>query len=387
MDHHRLNCATAALATVPEAYLRIDAAQVLATDRGHSQHNGMYVSWSWGEDRCDGPYLDFLSAHPHPGLSAGRFYLSGRTEPISTPASSRPVSSDPSEDARLEQEFLTKNSAIYEGLRARGLLREGAPSGDQAVRDYMLAGISREPDPADPDTGEPIGVAFPPLPDDWTELLNDELAQPYWSQLQSFVGRERTEFEVYPPHPETFRAFELTPVKDLKVVILGQDPYINPGEAHGLAFSVPAGTTIPPSLRKIRKELVDDLRLDASTLPQHGDLTAWAKQGVLLLNTTLTVRRGASNSHSGVGWERFTDAVIAAISSELTGVVFVLWGSAAHEKAELIDVERHPTPITAAHPQARSNALFPFKDSKPFTQANRLLRAIGKEPVEWSRLD
>ena len=168
----------------------------------------------------------------------------------------------------------------------------------------------------------------------WDDLLREELDKPYWSALLDFVAREHEDHEVYPPWPQTFKAFELTSCDDVKVVILGQDPYINPGQAHGLAFSVPAGVAIPPSLRNIRKELAADLGISLSDLPDHGDLTAWAEQGVLLLNTTLTVRRGESNSHEGMGWETFTDAVISAISAELEGVVFILWGGPAQKKAK-----------------------------------------------------
>lgn len=387
MSDERLRCAATALATVPETYLKVDAAHVVATECGHSLHHGMFVSWTWGEDRRGGPYLDFLSDHHHPGMSASRHYLSGRTQPIATPASSRQVSSDPLEDAKLEQEFFARNAAIYAELRDRGLLPESEVSGSLVINHHLLTGSSRLPATADSSAGEPNASAFPPLPDDWAELLKSELAQPYWSQLQRFVAAERTEGLVYPPPSQTFRAFELTAVKNLKVVILGQDPYIKPGQAHGLAFSVPAGIKIPPSLRKIRTELVNELSIDEGDLPKHGDLTGWAKQGVLLLNTTLTVRRGASNSHAGAGWEKFTDAVITRISSELEGVVFVLWGSAAQKKAKLIDGNRHPDPITAAHPQARPNALSQFAGSRPFTKIHEALLAAGKPPVDWSRLD
>ena len=150
----------------------------------------------------------------------------------------------------------------------------------------------------------------------WDELLRDELAKPYWSELLEFIAYEHENYEVYPPWAQTFKAFELAPYDAVKVVILGQDPYIKPGQAHGLAFSVPSGIAIPPSLRNIRKELAADLEISLSDLPDHGDLTAWAQLGVLLLNTTLTVRGGKSNSHEGMGWERFTDAVISAISAD-----------------------------------------------------------------------
>lgn len=216
------------------------------------------------------------------------------------------------------------------------------------------------------------GIMAFDIPGDWLDVVLDETNKPYWDVLERFVADERANpnHEVYPAPEDVFAALELTPLLDVRVVIVGQDPYINPGEAHGLAFSVPAGIDIPPSLRTIRKELAADLGIGPADLPEHGDLTAWAEQGVLLLNTTLTVRRGKSNSHKGFGWETFTDAVIRAISDELEGFVFILWGGPAQEKEKLIDQTRHPEPIKSAHPKARATALNQFAGSKPFTKAN-----------------
>jgi uracil-DNA glycosylase len=264
---------------------------------------------------------------------------------------------------------------------------EGESLASQDINEYLVKGGS----PADGsgvETVAPVAnAAGVVLGGGWDDLLREELDKPYWSTLLDFVTQEHQDHEVYPPWPQTFKAFQLTPFQDVKVVILGQDPYINPGQAHGLAFSVPAGVAIPPSLRNIRAELSADLGISLSDLPDHGDLTAWAEQGVLLLNTTLTVRRGESNSHEGMGWETFTDAVISAISGELEGVVFILWGGPAQKKARLIDLTRHPAPITGAHPKARANARNPLAGSKPFTTANKLLIAAGKAPVDWSLLD
>ncbi|WP_214058675.1 uracil-DNA glycosylase [Nocardioides aquaticus] len=230
------------------------------------------------------------------------------------------------------------------------------------------------------------GIMAFDIPGDWLDVLQDETSKPYWGVLERFVADERAnpDHEVYPAPEDVFAALKLTPFRDVRVVILGQDPYINPGEAHGLAFSVPAGIDLPPSLRTIRKELAADLEIHPADLPEHGDLTAWAEQGVLLLNTTLTVRRGSSNSHQGFGWETFTDAVIRAISDELEGVVFILWGSAAQDKEKLIDKNRHPKPITAAHPKAWATAHNQLAGSRPFTTANRLLAEWGRPEVNWS---
>lgn len=366
----------------------MDAADVAGQERGHSFHHGMHIGWAWGEDERGRPYLDFLSEHRQPGMQAERKLADGTTEPIATPTSMRAVSPDPAEDAEIEREFFESNAAAYADLRDRGLLPQaGENVGSQDINEYLLKG-------GPPNAGSGPYAATTAviangvlLGGGWDELLRDELDKPYWSKLLEFISYEHENYEVYPPWAQTFKAFESTSYDAVKVVILGQDPYIKPGQAHGLAFSVPTGIAIPPSLRNIRKELAADLEISLSDLPDHGDLTAWAEQGVLLLNTTLTVRRGKSNSHEGMGWERFTDAVISAISAELMGVVFILWGGPAQKKAKLIDLTRHPAPIKAAHPKARANARNPLAGSKPFTTANKLLTAADRAPVDWSLLD
>ena len=213
------------------------------------------------------------------------------------------------------------------------------------------------------------------LPLDWAQVLAEELKKPYWADLQRFVAKERVEHEVYPKPDQVFAAFRLTPFEDVRVVILGQDPYINPGEATGLAFAVPEGTRVPPSLRNILTELRSDLDVAAPS-----DLTGWARQGVLLLNTTLTVRRGGANSHSDHGWETFTDAVISTISSRKDRVVFVLWGGPARSKKRLIDTTRHAV-IEAAHPKAWATARDPLLGSKPFSQVNAMVQGAA---IDWS---
>ena len=214
---------------------------------------------------------------------------------------------------------------------------------------------------------------------DWNPVLRGELSQPYWSQLQAFVAAERERHAVYPPADEVFAALHLTPLEQVKVVILGQDLYHGPGQAHGLCFSVRGGTAQPPSLRNIFIELHDDLGL---TPPTDGDLTPWAKQGVLLLNTTLTVRAGQAGSHHGKGWETFTDQVIRAVNARPETVVFVLWGNPARRKAALIDRSRHVV-IESPHPSPLS-AHRGFFGSKPFSRANDALVAAGREPVDWT---
>ena len=213
---------------------------------------------------------------------------------------------------------------------------------------------------------------------DWNPVLREELHKPYWQELQSFVRAERGRHPVYPPHDEVFAALHLTPRAATKVVILGQDPYHGPGQAHGLAFSVRAGVAAPPSLRNVFKELEDDLGLPA---PASGTLERWARQGVLLLNTTLTVRGGVAASHQGKGWETFTDEVIKAVAAKPERVVFVLWGRSARRKRELVDTGRHAV-VESAHPSPLS-ASAGFFGSRPFSRANAALVEAGQEPVDW----
>lgn len=213
---------------------------------------------------------------------------------------------------------------------------------------------------------------------DWNPLLREQFAEPYWDALMSFVAQERSSHPVYPPHEEVFAALHLTPYAETRVVILGQDPYHGPGQAHGLCFSVRHGVRVPPSLANIYRELRDDLGIDP---PNHGNLERWARSGVLLLNTTLTVRGGAAASHQGHGWERFTDHVIETVSAKSSRVVFLLWGAAARRKRSMIDTERH-TIIESAHPSPLS-AHNGFFGSRPFSRANAALVDAGLQPVDW----
>jgi len=214
---------------------------------------------------------------------------------------------------------------------------------------------------------------------DWNPILRAEFDQPYWKELQAFVAGERGRATVYPPHDDVFAALHLTPYAATRVLILGQDPYHGPDQAHGLCFSVRHGVRPPPSLANILKELHADLGIEA---PRHGCLEAWARQGVLLLNATLTVRAGQAGSHQGKGWETFTDRVIRAVDAKPEHVVFILWGSYARRKKALIDTSRH-TVIESAHPSPLS-AHNGFAGSKPFSRANAALVAHGQPPVDWS---
>ena len=213
---------------------------------------------------------------------------------------------------------------------------------------------------------------------DWNPVLRGEFTKPYWPDLQAFVAAERARYTVYPPAEEVFAALHLTPHAETRVLILGQDPYHGPRQAHGLCFSVRRGVAIPPSLVNIHAELRNDLGIEP---PEHGNLEAWAHQGVLLLNATLTVRAGQSASHQGRGWETFTDEVIRTVSAKDHPVVFVLWGAYARRKRALVDTSRH-TIIESAHPSPLS-AHNGFFGSRPFSRANEALRAAGLDPVDW----
>jgi uracil-DNA glycosylase len=213
---------------------------------------------------------------------------------------------------------------------------------------------------------------------DWNPLLRDQFDEPYWHELQAFVREERGRHTVYPAHDEVFAALHLTPYDAVKVLVLGQDPYHGPGQAHGLCFSVRQGVEVPPSLVNILAELEADL---GCTAPPHGNLEHWARQGVLLLNATLTVRARQAASHQRKGWERFTDRVIEVVNEKPDRVVFVLWGASARRKRALVDTDRHVV-IESAHPSPLS-AHKGFFGSRPFSRANAALVAAGREPIDW----
>lgn len=222
-------------------------------------------------------------------------------------------------------------------------------------------------------------MSDPGLPSAWAALLTTALRSPSWAQLQEFVAEERALHQVFPPPSEVFAALALTAPKEVRVVILGQDPYHGEGQAHGLAFSVRAGVKPPPSLRNIFKELAADT---GAPPPSSGDLSGWAAQGVLLLNTVLTVRAGEAHSHQKRGWEPFTDAVIEALSASERPVVFVLWGAAARKKRRLIQGAQHVI-LEGVHPSPLS-AHRGFVGSRPFSAINRALHGLGHTPVDWS---
>jgi uracil-DNA glycosylase len=216
------------------------------------------------------------------------------------------------------------------------------------------------------------------VPRSWHPQVAAETDQPYFQQLQAFLDQEMRANTVFPPEPDIFNALRHTPYDAVRVVILGQDPYHDDGQAHGLAFSVRPGIKPPPSLVNIFKELHNDL---GCPIPRHGNLVPWADQGVLLLNTVLTVRAHEPASHKGKGWERFTDAIIRALNARETPIVFVLWGAPAQKKLPLIDTERH-TVIQSPHPSPLS-AKTGFFGSKPFSRINAALQAAGQPEVDW----
>ena len=224
-------------------------------------------------------------------------------------------------------------------------------------------------------------IAIPknwPAESDWTSHLESTFATDRFQDLEQFVAQERAEYTVFPPAEETFNAFLTTPFAKTKVVILGQDPYHGPGQAHGLSFSVKDGVKHPPSLRNIFKELADDV---GATIPDSGNLTKWSRQGVLLLNTVLTVRKSEANSHRKKGWETFTDEVIRSLNNHPRQIVFILWGGPAQKKEKLID-SRHAI-IKSAHPSPLS-AYRGFLGSKPFSKTNQFLADSDQSPIDWN---
>lgn len=218
----------------------------------------------------------------------------------------------------------------------------------------------------------------PKIEQSWKDQLFDEFQQPYFSQLKSFLLTEKKNFIIYPKGSDIFNAFNLTPFDKVKVVILGQDPYHGPNQAHGLAFSVNNNIPLPPSLQNIFKELKDDLNCQT---PKSGNLTKWTENGVFLLNTSLTVRASEANSHKNQGWENFTDAVIKILSYKKQNLVFILWGSPAGAKERLIDSSKHLI-LKAPHPSPLSSYRG-FFGSKPFSKTNEYLVNASKEPIRW----
>jgi uracil-DNA glycosylase len=215
------------------------------------------------------------------------------------------------------------------------------------------------------------------LPPSWHARIGAELDEPYFEELSAFVREERASHEVFPPEDEVLTALALTPFDAVSVVLLGQDPYHDVGQAHGLCFSVKRGVKPPPSLMNMFRELKSDLGIP---VPGHGNLEAWAKQGVLMLNAVLTVRAHEPNSHKGRGWERFTDAVIRAVNSRPDPVVFALWGAHAQKKGKIVDEKRHVV-LRGAHPSPLSAKQ--FFGSRPFSAINAALEKHGKRPIDW----
>ncbi len=219
----------------------------------------------------------------------------------------------------------------------------------------------------------------PKIDESWKEVLNSQFETEYFEQLKEFLIEERKQHTVYPPGSQIFSAFDNVPFHQVKVVIIGQDPYHGPKQANGMCFSVTKGVMQPPSLKNIFKEIQDDLGIP---VPKHGDLTPWAKQGVLLLNAVLTVRAHQPQSHQKRGWEQFTDHAIKQLSNHREGLVFLLWGRSAQMKTTLIDTDKHYI-LKAPHPSPLS-ANRGFFRCKHFSRTNEILQTIGREPINWS---
>ena len=214
---------------------------------------------------------------------------------------------------------------------------------------------------------------------DWQEVLHDQFEAPYYKKLRQFLKQQYASATIYPPKEEVMNALYTTAYEDVRVVILGQDPYHGPNQAQGLSFSVKEGVAIPPSLRNMYKELHDDI---GCPVPTHGNLMKWAQQGVLLLNTVLTVRRGEANSHKGQGWETFTDVIIERLAQREALIIFVLWGRPAQQKQAVIKRYSQHVVLTAPHPSPLS-AHRGFFGSKPYSQINKQLQAWGEQPIDW----
>jgi uracil-DNA glycosylase len=228
-------------------------------------------------------------------------------------------------------------------------------------------------------TGVIVSDINPVIEKSWKNALIDEFQKPYFKQIKKTLVEEKSKYHIYPPGNLIFNAFNQTPFENVSVVILGQDPYHGPGQAHGLCFSVPQGIAQPPSLVNIFKEIRDDLGIP---IPKTGNLEKWAQQGVLLLNAMLSVRENSAGSHQKIGWETFTNQVIQTLSDKGNGIIFLLWGRFAQEKAKLIDTTRH-TILTAAHPSPLS-AYNGFFGCKHFSKTNEILKKLGKMPIDWS---
>ena len=213
----------------------------------------------------------------------------------------------------------------------------------------------------------------------WKVVLKNEFETPYFNEIKNTLIKEKSSFEIFPAESDIFNAFNLTPFYQVKVVIIGQDPYHGPGQAHGLCFSVLNGVKYPPSLDNIFKEIKTDL---GYSYPKSGNLTSWAEQGVLLLNATLTVRKGEANSHQKIGWQKFTDAVIEKLSSENEGIVFLLWGGFAKKKGQKIDKTKHHV-LTCGHPSPLSANKGHWFGNQHFSKTNELLKQMGKVPINW----
>lgn len=224
-----------------------------------------------------------------------------------------------------------------------------------------------------PQTVKPVG-----LPASWEQALEAEFSADYFIQLKDFLVEERKQHTIFPPAPDVMSALRFTPLDNVKVLILGQDPYHRAGQAHGLSFSVRPGVTIPPSLRNIYKELQTDI--PDFTAPKHGYLRHWAEQGILMINAVLTVRQGQANSHKNQGWEKFTDAIIRAVNAQEERVVFVLWGGYARKKAKLVTNSQHVI-IESGHPSPLSEKH--FFGTRPFSKINAALEEAGRNPIDW----
>ncbi|WP_425144712.1 uracil-DNA glycosylase [Deinococcus sp.] len=331
-----------------------------------------YLHQPWTLPPLLAQQLDFVAGRDYPvpvaeeGLAA-REAMSRIYALKQTPAAR-------AEAARVYQRHGSRKKAL---LRQEGKLKPKATP-PTPPRRRLPTMSEKQPGLFDAPDAQDLAVPeLPTLPPDWQAALGSVLTTPAFRELLAFVEEQRVQGPVYPAPEDVFNALRLTPLSEVKVLILGQDPYHGAGQAHGLSFSVRPGVRPPPSLQNIYKELSSDVGFKA---PRHGDLRSWARQGVLLLNAVLTVRQGEPNSHAGRGWEAFTDAVIRAVSAQKQSVVFILWGAYARKKTKLIAAPPHVV-LESAHPSPLS--VTKFLGTRPFSQANAALEAAGRAPVQW----
>jgi len=309
---------------------------------------------------------------PSPKLSASSNALaSSSSKPAQTTSKRKAESTEPEQKVDAKKKKPEPKEEISED-------ESEEDDGEGSKDDYKDEGGDDEDDDEEDDDEASDEVIKPLTASGWGKILEEEIKKKYFKQIILFVNKERKNLKIYPPQNLVFNAFYLTPLEEVKVVILGQDPYIKEGEAHGLCFSVPRGVTVPPSLKRIFKAL--ESTVPGFKTPNHGCLEEWARRGVLLLNATLTVQKGNSNSHENCGWQEFTDNVIKIICKHRKGLIFFLWGGFAQKKSKIINSKEHIV-LKCKHPSPMSGSTW---ECDHFVRSNEILKEQGKDPIDWT---